>query len=74
MGLVRYLQHWVSGTGAPLRVVDFVPDTPPICQWADPFPWAALVAAMAQSFPQRFPQRSPGGRRPVPLRVLLALE
>jgi len=74
MGLVRYLQHWLSGTGTPLHVADFVPDTPPIRQWADTFPWAALVAASAQSFAQRFPQRSSRGRRPVPIRVLLALE
>jgi hypothetical protein len=43
-------------------------------QWADTFPWAALVAAIEQSFAQRFPQRSLRGRRPVPIRVLLALE
>jgi len=74
MGLVRSLQHWLSGTGAPLHVADFVPDTHPIRQWADTFPWAALVAAIEQSFAQRVPQRSPRGRRPVPIRVLLALE
>jgi hypothetical protein len=74
MGLVRYLQHWLSGTGAPLHVADFVPDTHPIRQWADTFPWAALVAAIEHSFAQRFPPRSPRGRRPVPIRVLLALE
>ena len=64
MGLVRYLQHWLSGIGAPLQVADFVPDTHPIRQWADTFPWAALVAAIEHSFAQRFPQRSPRGRRP----------
>lgn len=74
MGLVRYLQHWLSGTGALLHVTDFVPDTHPLRQWADTFPWAALVAAIEHSFVQRFPQRSPRGRRPVPIRVLLALE
>ena len=74
MRLLRGLQHWLSGTGLPLQVADFVPDTHPIRQWADTFPWAALVAAIAQSFAQRFPQRSPRGRRPVPIRVLLALE
>jgi hypothetical protein len=72
--LVRYLQHWLSGTGQCLHVADFVPDTHPIRQWADTFPWAALVAAIEQSFAQRFPKRSPCGRAPVPLRVLLALE
>ncbi len=74
MRLVRYLQHWVSGTGLRLQVADFVPDTHPLRQWADTFPWAALVAAVEQSFAQRFPKRSPRGRAPVPLRVLLALE
>jgi Transposase domain (DUF772) len=74
MSLVRYLQHWLSGPGVPLYVADFVPDTHPIRQWADTFPWAALVAAIEHSFAQRFPPRSPRGRRPVPIRVLLALE
>ena len=74
MGLVHYLQHWLSGTGAPLHVADFVPDTHPLRQWADTFPWAALVAAIECSFAQRFPPRSPRGRRPVPIRVLLALD
>ena len=74
MRLVRYLQHWVSGTGAPLHVADFVPDTHPIRQWADAFPWAALVAAIEQSVAQRFPKRAPCGRAPMPSRVLLALE
>jgi hypothetical protein len=74
MGLVRYLQHWLSGTGAPLHVADFVPDTHPLRQWADTFPWAALVAAVEHSFAPRFPKRSPRGRAPVPIRVLLALE
>ena len=74
MSLVRYLQHWLSGTGVPLHVADFVPDTHPIRQWADTFPWAALVAAIEHSFAQRFPPRSLRGRRPVPIRVLLALE
>ena len=74
MSLVRYLQHWLSGTGGPLHVADFGPDTHPIRQWADTFPWAALVAAIEHSFAQRFPPRSPRGRRPVPIRVLLALE
>ena len=74
MRLVRYLQHWMSGTGAPLHVADFVPDTHPLRQWADTFPWAALVTAIEHSFAIRFPKRSPGGRAPVPIRVLLALE
>ena len=82
MGLVRYLQHWLSGTGTPLRVTDFVPQSDPIRQWADKvgptpdatFPWEALVAAVEQRFATRFPKTSKRGRRPVSVRVLLALE
>jgi hypothetical protein len=74
MSLVRDLQHWLSGPGVPLHVADFVPATHPIRQWAATFPWAALVAAIEHSFAQRVPPRSPRGRRPVPSRVLLALE
>jgi hypothetical protein len=55
-------------------VADFVPESHPIRQWADTFPWAALVEAIAQSFAERFPQTSTSGRRPVATRVLLALE
>jgi hypothetical protein len=43
-------------------------------QWADTFPWDALVDAIAQSFAKRFPKTSTRGRRPVPIRVLGALE
>jgi hypothetical protein len=74
MRFVRYLQHWLGGTGAPLQVTDVVPVMHPIRQWADTFPWAALISAIEQSFAQRFPTPSPCGRRPVPIRVLLALE
>src|SRR5438552_7366342 len=74
MRLARFLQHWLNGTGPSLQVIDFVPKTHPIRQWADTFPWAALVSAIEQSFDQRFPKTSPRGRRPVPIRVLLALE
>ena len=74
MRLVRSLQHWLGGAGPRLQGADFVPDTHPIRQWADTCPWAALVAAMAQSVAQRFPKRSPRGRAPLPIRVLLALE
>jgi len=74
MRLLRHLQHWLSGPGTALQVIDFVPKTHPIRQWADTFPWASLVSAIAQSFDTRFPQTSPRGRRPVPIRVLLALE
>ena len=64
MRLVRYLQHWLGGAGPRLQVADFVPDTHPIRQWADTFPWAALVAAVEHSFAQRFPKRSPQGTSP----------
>ena len=74
MRLVRYLQYWLSGSGTPLPVTDFVPKTHPIRQWADTFPWGALVSAIEQSFDTRFPKKSLRGRRPVPLRVLFALE
>ena len=70
MPFVRYLQHWLSGTGARLQVTDFVPVMHPIRQWADTFPWAALVRAIEQSFDTRCPTQSPRGRRPVPIRVL----
>ena len=74
MGLVPDLQPWLRGTGAPLHVADFVPDPPPRRPWAETFPWAARVAASERSFAHRCPPRSPRGRRPVPIRVLLALE
>ena len=74
MGFVRYLQHWLSGTGTPLQVTEFVPQSDPIRQWADTFPWGALVDAIEQSFAQRFPKTSKRGRPPAPIRVLLALE
>jgi hypothetical protein len=51
-----------------------VPQTHPLRQWADTFPWAALVAAIDRSFAQRFPKDSTRGRPPVSPRVLLALE
>jgi hypothetical protein len=74
MGLGRYLQHWLSGIGTVLPVTDFVPQNDPLRQWADTFPWDALVYAIEQSFATRFPTTSKRGRRPVPIRVLLALE
>src|SRR5256886_15400144 len=74
MRLVHFLQHWLSGTGTRLHVTDVVPKTHPIRQWAETFPWAALVSAIEQSFEQRFPKKSSRGRRPVPIRVLFALE
>lgn len=74
MRLVRHLQHWLSGRGPHLQVADVVPKTNSIRQWTDTFPWTALVEAVERSFARRFPKRSSGGRRPVPTRVLLALE
>ena len=56
MHVVRYLQHWLSGTGARLHVTDFVPASHPLRQWADTFPWAALVSAIEHSVAQRFPE------------------
>jgi IS5 family transposase len=46
----------------------------PLRQWADTFPWAALVDAIERSFAQRFPTSSSRGRPAVAPRVLLALE
>ena len=74
MRFVRYLPHWLSGTGAYLQVTDFVPVMHPLRQWADTFSWAALVSAIEHSFETRFPTRSQRGRRPMPIRVLFALE
>jgi hypothetical protein len=74
MPLLRFLQHWLTGRGPCLQVADFVPETHPLRQWADTFPWAALVAAVDRSFGQRFPKPSTRGRPPVSTRVLLALE
>ena len=64
MRLLRHLQHWLSGTGVPLQVADFVPDTHPMRQWANTFPWTALVAAIEHSFVTRFPTRSPAWTSP----------
>ena len=46
MRFVRYLQHWLSGTGARLQVTDCVPVMHPIRQWADTFLWVVLVRAI----------------------------
>ena len=56
MRILRYLQHWLSGPGRPLVVTDFVPETHPLRQWADTFPWVALVAAVERNCTQRFPR------------------
>ena len=74
MRLLRHLQHWLTGPGRPLVVTDFVPETHPLRQWADTFPWTALVAAVERNFTRRFPTPTARGRAPVATRVLLALE
>jgi Transposase domain (DUF772) len=74
MRLFHYLQHWLTGQGRRLHVADFVPESHPLRQWADTFPWAALVEAIEKNFAERFPKTSRRGRRPVATRVLLALE
>jgi transposase len=74
MPILRFLQHWLTGRGPCLQVADFVPETHPLRQWAETFPWAALVAAVDRSFAQRFPKPTTRGRPPVSTRVLLALE
>jgi hypothetical protein len=70
MRLVHVLQQWLSGTGTRRPVTDFVPESHPSRQWAETFPWAALVSAIEQSSQKRFPTTVHCGRRPVPIRVL----
>ena len=74
MRLLRHLQHWLTGQGRPIAVAEFVPETHPVRQWADTFPWTALVAAVERSVAQRFPTPTTRGRAPVATRVVLALE
>jgi hypothetical protein len=74
MRLLRHLQHWLKGRGQGIQVAEFVPETHPVRQWADTFPWTALVAAVEHSFAQRFPAPTARGRAPVSIRVVLALE
>jgi hypothetical protein len=74
MRLLRHLQHWLTGQGLQIPVADFVPESHPIRQWADTFPWAALVAAVDRSVARRFPTLTARGRAAVSTRVLLALE
>lgn len=74
MRVLRRLQLWLTGSGQPLAVADFVPESHPLRQWADTVPWTALVAAVDRSFTQRFPTPTARGRAPVATRVLLALE
>jgi Transposase domain (DUF772) len=79
----RFLAWWMvlalghpapPGRGPRLQVADFVPETHSLRQWAETFPWAALVAAVDRSFAHRFPKHTMRGRPPVSTRVLLALE
>jgi hypothetical protein len=42
MRVLRHLQQWLTGQGLHLAVAEFVPETHPLRQWADTFPWAAL--------------------------------
>jgi len=74
MRLLRHLQHWLTGQGCQIAVAEFVPETHPIRQWADTFPWAVLVAAVERSFTPRFPPPTTRGRAPVSTRVVVALE
>ena len=74
MRLWRYLPHWLTGPGRPLAVADFVPESHPLRQWADTFPWAALVAAVERNFTRRFPTPTARGRAPVATRGLVAWE
>jgi hypothetical protein len=74
MRLLRHLQHWFTGHGPQIVVADFVPETHPVRQWADTFPWATLVAAVERSFTLRFPTLTARGRAAVSTRVVLALE
>ncbi len=74
MRLLRHLQHWLTGRGFQIAVAEFVPEAHPIRQWADTFPWTALVAAVERSFAPHFPIPTTRGRAPVATRVVLALE
>lgn len=74
MGIVRHLQHWLSGYGPEMDVCEFVPLDHPLRLWADTFPWPEMVQAVEQSFAQRFPKTTTRGRWSVSIRVLLALE
>jgi hypothetical protein len=74
MQILRFLQHWSTRHGPCLQVADFVPETHPLRQWADTFPWAALVAAVDRHFVQRCPKLTTRGRPAISTRVLLALE
>ena len=74
MGIVRHLQHWLTGPGPRICVAEFVPETHPIRRWSDTFPWAEWIEAIQTSFARRFPASSSRGRPAISVRVLLALE
>ncbi len=75
MGILRHLQHWLTGRGVHLQTAEFIPEQDPMRLWADTFPWDTMVEAVTQSVARRFPKKRPqGGRPPVSPRVLLALE
>ena len=74
MNLLHHLQHWITGRGLKIAVGEFVPESHPLRQWADTFPWVALGAAVERNFTQRFPTPTARGRAAVSTRVLLALE
>jgi hypothetical protein len=65
MGILRHLQHWLTGRGPQLLTAEFVPETHTIRLWADTFPWETLVQAVEQSFARRFPKKRPQGGRPL---------
>lgn len=74
MGTIRQLRHWLKGQGSRINVCEFVPQTHPLQQWADTFPWPALVEAVDRSIALRFPKQTDRGRPSVSTRVLLGLE
>ena len=57
-----------------ITVSEFVPQSHPLRQWADVIPWTKFVAAVEESFASRVPKKHGGGQKPLPIRVLLALE
>jgi hypothetical protein len=74
MRILRQLQDWLTGGRPRLQVADCVSTTHPLRQWADTFPWAALVAAVDRSVAQRLPLKTVWGHAQVSTRVLVALE
>jgi hypothetical protein len=74
MGVIRQLQHWLKGQGSRINVCEFVPQTHPLRQWADTFPWQAFVEAVDRSIALRFPKQTNRGRSAISTRVLLGLE